>query len=309
MKKITVVGSLNMDLVTEVRHLPVLGETVSALSYAEHSGGKGANQAVAAAKMGGDVSMIGAVGADAFGTAMTENLRKSGVHTDFVSVRPDIGSGKAMIAVSGGDNAIIISPGANDSLTPKDIENAEVLFRESAYLLLQLETPMDTVLAAAKTAKKHGCKVILNPAPAKELPDEIFSYVDILAPNETECAFYTGILPTDEKTTSDAMRILLDKGVSRAVITLGAKGVAYSDGEKVRFTKAQKVKAVDTTAAGDSFIGSLSAFLSGGDTFDRAIEKANAVSAAVVTRKGAQDSIPGIDTVREMFPSVDFLSH
>ena len=301
MSKITVVGSINMDLVFEVARLPQIGETVEGHDYAEHFGGKGANQAVAVARMEGDVSMIGCVGEDAFGRAMIQNLKDQRIHTEGIRVTGETGSGKAVIMVEGGDNAILLDGGANMALTPQDIKDHASLIRESDTLLLQLETPTETVLEAAKIAHNNGVRVILNPAPAKVLPDALWQYVDILIPNETEAAFYAGHGVSTEEEAKDAIRALGARGVKTVIVTMGEKGAIYNVGDEVYRQVSRKVKAVDSTAAGDSFIGSFATALSSGATIKEAVRIGSIVGSVVVTRHGAQDSIPTLTEIRPYF--------
>ena len=292
MSKLAVVGSVNMDMVLEVARLPRIGETVAGENYAEHFGGKGANQAVAAARMESDVYMIGCVGDDPFGHRMVQNLREQGVHTEGIRISRETGSGKAVILVSGGDNAIILDGGANMVLSPEDIRAHADLLDNCAYLLLQLEIPMETVLEAAKIAHKKEIPVILNPAPAKELPDELWRYIDLLIPNETEAAFYVGHPVSTEEEAKDAVLALRKRGVRHVIITMGAEGAVYNIGDELYHQVSRKVEAVDSTAAGDSFIGSLATALGNGADLKEAVRIGTIVGSVVVTRRGAQDSIP-----------------
>ena len=299
MSKIIVVGSINIDLVVQVDRLPLLGETVQGGGYAEHFGGKGANQAVAAARMGSDVWMIGCVGNDAFGHAMVENLGSCGIHTEGIRIADGVSSGKAIIMVENGDNAIIVDGGANMELSPEDIERNEHMIKESDCILLQLEVPAETVLAAAKLAKKHGVTVLLNPAPAKEFPDELLGLVDYFVPNETECGFYTGVTIDSVESARNAICILQNRGIPNVVITMGSEGAVYSEGNSIHHQNGRTVNAVDSTAAGDSFIGTLATFLGNGRSIHDAVRWGNAVGSIVVTKHGAQDSIPTLDEVRQ----------
>ena len=308
MSKIAVIGSLNMDLVFQLARLPLPGETMSGSDYAEHFGGKGANQAVAAARMGSDVFMIGAVGDDAFGHAMRQNLQKESIHTEGISVKSDFGSGKAVILVANGDNSIVLDGGANMALTPEDIRQNAPIIEQSDCVLLQLEIPMETVLEAAKIAHQKGVSVILNPAPAKEFPEELWQYIDVLIPNETEAAFYAGHAVSTEEEAEDAIRILNARGVEQIVITMGEKGAIYNCGDDVYRQVSRKVQAVDSTAAGDSFIGSFATALASGASFKDSVRMGSIVGSIVVTKHGAQDSIPHLTDVRPYFSNSDILS-
>lgn len=292
MRNITVIGSINMDMVIEANHMPVLGETLMGEGSFSTFGGKGANQAVAAARLGGNVTMIGAVGKDSFGESMIRNLNENGIHTETVKQVDGVGSGKAFIIVVEGNNFIVVDAGANHAILPADIDAAEEIIAASDFVVLQLEIPMETVLYAAKLAKKHGVPVLLNPAPAAPLPDELWQYIDVLTPNETECAFYTG---TPIETVNDAFRavgMLHEKGVPHVLITMGSQGAVYNVGEEAFHQPAPSVKAVDSTAAGDSFTGALAVCLSEGATFHDAALFAAKVGAMTVTRQGAQASLP-----------------
>lgn len=294
--KIVVVGSANTDMVVKTVQMPRPGETVLGGKFLMTQGGKGANQAVAAAKLDGDVAFVGKVGDDVFGGNTLESLRKYNVDVSGVGVEADTPSGVALITVdASGENSIVVAPGANAMLAPHDVTNAADLIDDAEIVLLQLEIPMETVTYAAMLAKSRGKKVVLNPAPAPKLPlsDDLLSSVDVIVPNETETEILTGIRLTDDKESwNDAVRAFHSKGIKEVVITLGSNGALYSDGNGIVEIPAFKVKAVDTTAAGDTFCGALSVALTEGCTMDAAITFANKAASIAVTRVGAQRSCP-----------------
>lgn len=306
MKKILVVGSLNVDMVAKTDHIPVVGETILTDTIQLIPGGKGANQACAAGCLGADVTMLGAIGKDSYAQMLLQSLEKAGADISSVIQKEGESTGIAMIAVNAeGDNSIIVVSGANASLSVCDIEQRLNLIREADIVILQLEIPLDTVLYTAKMAKSFGKTVILDPAPVpKEFPQELYRYVDVIKPNETELARLTGLANTEENIAKGA-ELLRAQGVCEVMVTLGEKGV-YIDSESCgKFTiPAHKVQAVDTTAAGDSFTAALAIKLAQGCTIREAAEFANCVSAIVVTRKGAQSSIPTMEEVEDYIRSV-----
>lgn len=285
MKNILVIGSINMDLVIHTPRLPKLGETLKGHSFMTACGGKGANQAIAVGKIYGSCTMIGAVGHDAFGKTMTDNLEANNVSTSGVSKIGE-NSGIAMITVCEGDNHILLDGGANDRLTPEWIDKHIELIQNADIVIFQLEVPMETVVYAAKKAKEFGAKVLLNPAPAAPLSDELLGLTDILIPNEHEAEIITGIHEPEE-----AIKVLMQK-CNQVIITLGEKGCIYNDGTEIKTSPAEKAKAVDTTAAGDSFIGAFCTALCEGKSLKDSIAFGAKVSAITVTRKGAAISIP-----------------
>lgn len=296
---ITVIGSLNMDLVAYGERIPRSGETVRGKTFRQIPGGKGANQACAAAKLGADVRMIGCVGDDSFGSQLKASLRGDGANVDHVLVRPDVSTGVAMILVeSSGDNGITIIGGANDCLTEEVIAELADVITGSDVVLLQLETPLATVKAAVLTAKSAGKTVILNPAPAAELDDEILKNTDILTPNETELELLSGHKTDTIKNLKAAGAILLRKGVKELVITLGSRGCLHMTQESANHYDAYKVKAVDTTAAGDAFNAALGVSLDEGKNMEEAIGFAMKVGAMTVTKEGAQPSLPLLNEVK-----------
>ena len=295
--KICVVGSLNMDLCVQTPRVPVLGETILGGGFFTSPGGKGANQAVAAAKLGAEVTMVGRVGGDAFGAQLTENLRLHGVATGHIRTCA-APTGVAVILLSGHDNCIVVDPGANALLTPSDIEDAEAAIAQSDVLLLQLEIPAQTARRAMELARGHGVKTLLNPAPASQLPPDFLALADVLTPNESECEILTGL--ADERL---AVKALLRLGVPRVVATLGSEGVLCSEGKAPVHKPAWPVRAADTTAAGDSFTGALAVSLAKGLDFDASVDFALAAAALAVTRMGAQASLPSLEEVTEFMGS------
>lgn len=290
-KNILVIGSANMDLTIHTDRMPKLGETVVGHDFSLNSGGKGANQAVAVAKLGGNIKFLGAVGNDAYGKKLLKDFEKYGVIFEGIK-STDVSTGTASITVVGSDNFIILNAGANDLMTPKLIEENADLIKAADYLIMQLEIPVETVLRAAQIAKNAGTKVVLNPAPYKDLPEEIYKFIDIIIPNEHEAQLATGIEVTDNESTESAINALKQKGIETVIITLGAKGCAYNTDDKIHFQPAEKSKAVDTTSAGDSFIGALCCRLALEDSLPDAVKYATKVAAITVSRYGASDSIP-----------------
>lgn len=290
-----------MDMVAEVDHTPVAGETILTEMMKLIPGGKGANQACAAGKLGAEVMLLGAVGKDSYGQIQKDSLRKAGVDISCIIEREDSSTGVAFITVnSGGDNCIVVVSGANATLSEADIDQHIDLLKERDIIILQMEIPVQTVLYAAKKAKEFGKKVILDPAPVpKEFPVELYQYVDIIKPNETELKMLTGFGDSD-KELDMAADFLRKHGVKDVVVTLGEKGVyIHSEEAGTRRISAIPVEAVDTTAAGDSFTAAMALKLALGESLEEAVRFANYVSAMVVTRKGAQSSIPSIDEVKK----------
>lgn len=290
---LVVVGSLNMDLVFRVPRAPDGGETVPGDGFAVVPGGKGANQAVACARLGSAVTLIGRVGADAFGRQILEALCDDGIDVGAVREVAGTPSGVAMVMVeSSGQNRIVVVSGANALLTPAGIHAERARIEAAGLLVMQLEVPLETVIAAARVAMQARTPVLLNPAPARELPDEIWPLLDWLIPNETEASMLTGIAVRDPASAIAAARILRDRGVCQAVITLGAQGVVLADAAGERHFPANPVTPVDTTAAGDTFIGGLSTGLLEGLPVEEAICLGQKAAAICVSRHGAQPSIP-----------------
>jgi ribokinase len=293
--KIVVVGSLNMDLVGCAPRLPVAGETITGHTFFDAPGGKGANQAYAAAKLGGRVAMVGRVGSDDFGRRMRANLEQVGCDVSGILSLQSCPSGIALIFVADdGHNSIMVLPGANGRLTGADIEGSHDQFEGAGYVLLQLESPLLTVIAAARAARRTGARVILDPAPAQPLPDQLFSLVDVLTPNETEATILTGSPPRrlDPVQASEIGRQLRSRGVSTVIVKLGDQGCALVAEAESHHISAPQVRAVDTTAAGDVFNAALAVGLSEGINLCAACQFANRAAALSVTRRGAQPAAP-----------------
>lgn len=299
MGKILVIGSLNIDMVMKVDHMPTAGETILCDGMKLVAGGKGANQACAAGRLGTDVTMLGAIGNDSHGEMQRDSLQRSGVDVSGLITKERVSTGTAFITVNKeGNNSIVVVQGANAQFTPEDIEAHRDLLEECEIVILQLEIPMDTVLYAVKLARTLGKTVILDPAPVPEhFPEELYQYVDIIKPNESELSRLTGIADTQNH-LEEAVQIVKDHGVKNVLVTLGGDGVYLdTENESPVHIPAKKVEVVDTTAAGDSFTAALAAMLLEGKTLKEAAEFANQVSAIVVTREGAQDSIPTLQEV------------
>ncbi len=292
MKKIVVIGSLNMDLITQTEKLPLMGETISGLTFRTVCGGKGGNQACAAAKLGGNVTMLGCIGQDIFGQDLYHNLEKQGVNCSKIKICDGMSSGTAAITVYNGDNSIIIIPGANKEVSIEYIEHNLNCIQEADFIILQLEIPLETVKYIISYAAGAGISVILNPAPAKALPDEILRHTKYVIVNETECEFYTNV---PIKTIEDAKKglvKLLDKGMEHGIVTLGSQGSVFNFEGKIFHEPARKVKTVDSTAAGDTFTAAIAVSLLEGNNLKEAVKFATKASSIVVTRMGAQTSIP-----------------
>lgn len=307
MNRVCVLGSINMDLVINSKRIPKVGETVLAKDIKKIPGGKGANQAVAAKRLGCEVYMLGKVGTDDNGRILLEALKSDGINLDYI-LKDDINpTGMAIINVDEeGNNSITVIPGANMTISHEDFDKTAEMIKDSKIVIAQFETPKEITKSAFKFAKECGAITILNPAPASEIDDELLLYTDIIVPNETEVYELTKIEVKDLKTAEAAANKFLEKGVKYVIITLGEKGAALVTKEKSEIVPAYKVDAVDTTAAGDSFIGGLTKKLSECDdiNFEKLIEGikfANKVSSIVVTRKGAQTSLPYLCEVMEIY--------
>jgi len=289
---IVVFGSINMDLVVRTPRLPTPGETLTGHTFFTAPGGKGANQAVACARLGVPTRMVGRVGDDLFGEQLRASLRSFGVQDDGVLTTPGP-SGVALIAVDDtAENTIVIVPGANGAVSIADIPRLEAVLDGARILLVQLEVPIETVVAAARAAHTRGVTVILDPAPALPLPDELYALADIITPNEHEAATLTGIAVRDDQGAIAAARALIARGARRVAIKLGARGALTADTEGEQFWSSFTVTPVDTVAAGDAFNGGLAVALSEGRSFDEAIRWGLAAGALSVTRHGAQPSMP-----------------
>lgn len=288
---ILVIGSANADLVITTDQMPALGETVSGRDFAVNAGGKGLNQAVAISKLGGKVSFLGMVGNDPNGNMLLDTFRGYGV--DFAGKVTDCSpTGVALITVVGADNFIVLNAGANGDVTPEFIEENSALIHTADYIVLQLEIPMKTILKICALAKNGKAKVILNPAPYQELPEALYPMIDYLIPNEHEAGWLTGMELNCRENCIKAVKQLQALGIPNVIITLGDKGCIYNDGDSVITHPAEKTTAVDTTSAGDSFIGALTVKLSEGVCLPDAVAYATKVSAITVSRKGAAKSIP-----------------
>ncbi|MGI2879961.1 ribokinase [Vibrio furnissii] len=298
MNKLVVLGSVNADHVLQVPSFPRPGETLHGRNYQVIPGGKGANQAVAAARLNADIGFIACVGDDSFGINIRESFKLDGMNIRGVKMQPNCPTGIAMIQVSdSGENSICISAEANAKLTAEAIAPDLQHIRDAKYLLMQLETPLDGIVKAAQVAKEARTNVILNPAPARELPDALLSCVDVITPNETEAEVLTGITVTDDASAQLAADALHRKGIEIVMITLGAKGVWLSQNGRGTLIPGFRVQATDTTAAGDTFNGALVTGLLEEMPLESAIKFAHAAAAISVTRFGAQTSIPNREEV------------
>lgn len=289
---IAVFGSINMDLVVRTPRLPAPGETLTGRTFFTVPGGKGANQAVACARLGVPTRMVGRVGDDGFGEQLRASLRGYGVNDAGVLTTPGP-SGVAVIAVDdAAENTIVIIPGANGAVSVADVARLEQALSDARVLLLQLEVPLEAVIAAARAARDRGVVVILDPAPAQALPEELYTLADIITPNESEAAILTGLTVADDAAAAEAARVLLARGARRAIIKLGARGAWVADSADERLAPAFAVTPVDTVAAGDAFNGGLAAALSEGRSFDEAVRWGLAAGALSVMKSGAQPSMP-----------------
>jgi len=299
--KICVVGSANMDLLSRVPRLPKMGETLVGHSFHMGCGGKGSNQAVMAAKLGAEVTMVVKLGRDALGNMTFENYRSLGIDVQHVHWDAEHFSGVAPIFVDDqGNNSIIIVPGANMALTPEEVANASGAIRAADVVVGQLEVPIECTLEAFRIAKTAAVLTILNPAPAMPLPDELYQLCDIVAPNEIEAELLTGVSVATQEGTEEAARTMIERGSSTAIITLGEKGALLVNQGRVTYIPGRKVKVVDTTGAGDAFIGSLACFLGERQPIEVAVRNANAVASVSVTKIGTQSSFPTRDEVKNL---------
>jgi ribokinase len=291
--KIIVIGSSNTDLVAKAPKLPAPGETVLGSEFIIAPGGKGANQAVVIARLGGDVAFVAKLGMDNFGDQALGNFKKDGIGTDFVFRDKESPSGVALIFVDeSGENMIIAAQGANARLSPGDIDKAQAAIEGADMVVLQLETPLKTVEHAVAIAAQKNVPVILNPAPGRKLEPHLIGKVDCLTPNETEAEILTGIKVTDDDAARKAGARLLELGSSSVVVTMGKRGAMLITADESSLIPAFEVEAVDATAAGDAFTGGLAYALASGKDLREAVEFANAVAALAVTKMGAQPSMP-----------------
>jgi ribokinase len=296
--RIAVVGSSNMDLVCKSQRIPIVGETILGGAFIMAPGGKGANQAVAAAKLGASVYFIAKLGKDVFGLASLSNFKKEKVVTKYVTQTDKAPSGVALIMVDEqGNNSIVVAPGANAKLSATDVKRAKSDIARCGAVVAQLEVPIETVEFAAKAAKRAQVPFILNPAPARALSDELLAMVDVLTPNETEAQILTGVDVKDDDSARTAAERLLIKGVKTVILTMGVRGYMFVDGNSAELVEAHKVEPVDTTAAGDAFTGALAFGIAGGKSAAEAARFANCVAALSVTKMGPQPSMP---TFREL---------
>lgn len=292
-RKIVVIGSCNTDMVISMERLPLPGETLIGGDFFMNLGGKGANQAVAAARLGGNVALIAKVGADSFGSKAVEQYSSDGIDIRYVAVDEGYPSGVALIMVDKhGENCIAVSSGANARLGAKDVDRAKVLIAEADILLMQLEVPLVTVEYAAHIAKQAGKKVVLNPAPAHPLPESLLRCLYLLVANETEAELLSGVQITDMDSVARATDVLCAKGIENVVITLGSKGAFIQERGSYHQIPGHKVKSIDATAAGDTFCGAVCVALAEGKSLTEAVKFANRCAAITVTRMGAQSSLP-----------------
>ncbi len=299
MAKILIVGSLNMDLVVRVPHSPKPGETVLGGDFETFPGGKGANQAVAAARMGGEVTMVGRVGNDNFGDTLIQGMVDNNIRTSYVVKDSEVPTGIAMIAVAAdGENLIVVASGANFQVSAEDVNTTRDIMRETDLLLLQLECPIEAVTAAVDLAKAYDVPVVLNPAPAQPLSQHLLANVNVLTPNEEEL-----LMLTDEKEIEKAIDKALDWGVKNLVITLGANGARVITAGTDKHIPAHEITAVDTTAAGDAFNGALAVMLAEGKPLLEAVNYGMAAGALAATKRGAQPSLPTRDAVEALMQS------
>jgi ribokinase len=293
MKRIIVIGSSNTDMVIKTEKLPAPGETILGGKFLMNPGGKGANQSVAASRLGGKVTFISKRGNDLFGNQAVGLLMREGVDIKYIVKDPDLPSGVALITVdSTGENSIVVAPGSNGNLLKEDIPS--VIFDTGKFeiLLLQLEIPIDTVEYSAVTASEHGIKVILNPAPARKLSDNLLKHTWLITPNETEAETITGVIITDIPSAERAAELIQERGAKNVIITLGEAGAYIKSENYTGLIPGIKVKPVDTTAAGDVFNGALAVAISEGSDLKDAVIFANKAASISVTRMGAQASAP-----------------
>lgn len=291
--KVVVVGSYNTDLTIKTERIPRTGETIIGGVFSEGGGGKGANQAVAAARAGAKVSFIARVGNDALGKAGIQRLTAEGINTKYIFQDNDVATGVAFIVVDErGENSIVVASGANAKLSSSDIEEAHSELSSADVLLVQLESPIETIHSAIKKSHEKGAIVILNPAPAQVLSTKILRDIDVITPNKVEAEMITGIKVSDEESLQSIVLKFFESGVKNVIITLGSKGMYVGCSESMKMIPAYKVCPVDSTGAGDIFSGSLAAFLAEGMSMENTVKMAAASASISVTRLGAQSSAP-----------------
>jgi ribokinase len=297
---IYIIGSINTDMVAMTKNLPAPGETVMGGEFMMTAGGKGANQAVSAARLGGEVTMVGRLGEDIFGDQSIERLKHENINCDFIGRDSIAASGVALISVDDkGENHIVVAPGANNQLDKTKVKMALDSMPDNAIILLQLEIPLETVAHIIETTRGSSRRVILDPAPAPStaLPDNFLNGLYLITPNETEATKLSGIEVQDDRSAEAAARKLLATGVNNVAITMGAKGVVLVQQDGVKFIKSPKVTAIDSTAAGDCFNGALAVSIANDLSLEQSVERACRAASISVTRKGAQDSMPSMSEV------------
>lgn len=293
MSKIIVIGSANTDMTVKTSHLPLPGETILGGDFFMNQGGKGANQAVAVKRLGGDLRFVAKLGADVLGKQTLNAYASEGIDTRFIVIDEQVASGVALICVDNeAENSIVVASGANMQLKEQDVDPVLDEIQAGDILLMQLEIPLSTVVYAARKAYERGAKVILNPAPATALPRELFQYLNMITPNRIEAAMLTGIATDDENGLKRAVEEMCAWGVKNVIVTLGAQGSFVHEGADDYYVEACKVEPVDTTAAGDTFNGAVCVGLAEGMTLKQAVQMAAQASALAVTKLGAQVSIP-----------------
>ncbi len=301
-KGVLVVGSSNMDLVVTVKRFPDPGETIFGNRFEMFPGGKGANQAVCAARLGCKTIFIGKMGNDDFREKLTKILYESGVDICNLLIDEESHTGTALISVdSNGQNQIIVISGSNMKLEPDDVELKSELFNEVPVVLTQLEIPLETVIRTAEIAKANNCLFILNPAPALRLPDKLLALTDYLTPNEIELEILSGIKIFDKNSIQEASTALIKRGVKNVIVTMGAKGAMLVNQTTIKHFSVPHVKVVDSTAAGDAFNGAFASSIAEGHSAEEAIEFANKVASISVTRMGAQSSMPYLDEIKDFY--------
>ena len=306
--KVVVIGSSNIDMVAQVDHLPVPGETVGNARFMQTFGGKGANQAIAAARLGGSVTFITSLGNDLYANELKNHFQKEGIVTDYIFNAPDHPTGTALIFVAGsGENCIAVAPGANHSLLPETICRFAATIEHSDIIVMQAEIPYSTVRTVAFLAKQKGKKVLFNPAPACRIDAELMKAIDILVANETEAAYISGTIYNGNNLEDIAQKIM-DGGAKNLIITLGKQGAYLKNKQHSFFVPGYKVNAIDTTAAGDTFCGALAVACALKEVDENALKFANAASAISVTRFGAQSSIPTLDEVNHFISEYNYQS-